>query len=39
MTAEEFVQLGEQYLADTRVTAPTKPFFIDKMPNNFRHLG
>jgi len=39
MTAEEFVQLGEQYLADTRVYRTNKPFFIDKMPNNFRHLG
>jgi tetratricopeptide (TPR) repeat protein len=32
-------QLGEKYLADTRVYRSGKPFFIDKMPNNFRHLG
>ena len=39
----EFRQLGEQYLAATRVYRTGKsgavPFFIDKMPNNFRHLG
>jgi tetratricopeptide (TPR) repeat protein len=39
MTAEDFLRLGEKYLADTRVYRTTKPFYIDKMPNNFRHLG
>ena len=38
-SAEDFRQLGEKYLADTRVYRTDKPFFIDKMPNNFRHLG
>jgi tetratricopeptide (TPR) repeat protein len=32
-------QLGEKYLADTQVFRAGKPFFIDKMPNNFRHIG
>ena len=33
-------QLGEQYLEVTRVQRKTAaPFFIDKMPNNFRHIG
>jgi tetratricopeptide (TPR) repeat protein len=36
---EDFTRLGEKYLADTRVYRTGKPFFIDKMPNNFRHLG
>jgi tetratricopeptide (TPR) repeat protein len=36
---EEFARLGEKYLADTRVYRTGKPFFIDKMPNNFRHVG
>jgi predicted Zn-dependent protease len=36
---EEFKRLGEKYLADTRAYRTGKPFFIDKMPNNFRHLG
>ena len=39
MHAEDFLKLGEKYLADTRVYRSNKPFFIDKMPNNFRHIG
>jgi tetratricopeptide (TPR) repeat protein len=39
LTAADFRQLGEKYLADTRVYRTGKPFFIDKNPNNFRHLG
>src|SRR5882757_10107409 len=39
MPAEEFRALGEKYLADTRIYRTGKPFFIDKMPNNFRHIG
>ena len=39
MRAEEFRPLGEEYLATTRVYRTAKPFFIDKMPNNFRHIG
>jgi tetratricopeptide (TPR) repeat protein len=36
---EEFTRLGEKYLADTHVYRTGRRFFIDKMPNNFRHLG
>lgn len=36
---EQRRQLGEQYLADTAVYRAGAPFFTDKMPNNFRHLG
>jgi predicted Zn-dependent protease len=39
MTEEDFLRLGEMYLADTRVYRSDRPFFIDKMPNNFRHIG
>jgi tetratricopeptide (TPR) repeat protein len=39
LTAEQVKRLGEKYLADTRVYRTGKPYFIDKMPNNFRHLG
>ena len=39
MDADEFRQLGAKYLTTTRVYRTVKPFFIDKMPNNFRHLG
>ena len=32
--------LGEQYLEHTRIQRKTgAPFFIDKMPNNFMHIG
>jgi tetratricopeptide (TPR) repeat protein len=41
--AQDCMRLGEKYLEDTRVYRKGKPhrvpFFIDKMPNNFRHLG
>jgi hypothetical protein len=39
LSAAEALRLGEKYLTDTRVYRTGKPFFIDKMPNNFRHLG
>jgi tetratricopeptide (TPR) repeat protein len=39
MAPAELRALGEKYLADTRIYRTGKPFFIDKMPNNFRHLG
>jgi tetratricopeptide (TPR) repeat protein len=50
LSAEDFRRFGERYMADTRVfrgTDPTgapaaeapPPFFIDKMPNNFRYIG
>ena len=39
MTREDFQRLGERYLAETRVYRTGRPFFIDKMPNNFRHVG
>jgi hypothetical protein len=36
---EDFRALGERYMMDTRAYRRHKPFFIDKMPNNFRHIG
>jgi tetratricopeptide (TPR) repeat protein len=39
MTAEDYRRLGEKYLSDTRVYRSGKTRFIDKMPNNFRHVG
>jgi predicted Zn-dependent protease len=39
LTADDCRRLGEKYLGDTRVYRHGKAFFIDKMPNNFRHLG
>ena len=39
LTPEQLRQFGEKYLADTKVYRGGKPRFIDKMPNNFRHVG
>ena len=36
---EDFRMLGQRYLAETRAYRGHKPYFVDKMPNNFRHLG
>ncbi len=36
---ERLRELGEKYIADTRVYRSGAAYFIDKMPNNFRHLG
>lgn len=34
-----FRRFGEQYIDNTRVYRGRAPFFIDKMPNNFMHIG
>jgi tetratricopeptide (TPR) repeat protein len=40
LKSEDFKRFGEKYLADTRAHRQSgKAFFIDKMPNNFRHIG
>jgi predicted Zn-dependent protease len=39
LTGDLCRQLGEKYLADTRIYRTGKPFFVDKMPNNFRHIA
>jgi tetratricopeptide (TPR) repeat protein len=40
LSPDECRGLGEQYLAETRIQRHSaKPFFIDKMPNNFLHIG
>ncbi|MEO8364966.1 MAG: sulfotransferase [Pseudoxanthomonas sp.] len=40
MDAEGLRQLGERYLGHTRIQRKTDaPYFIDKMPNNFQHIG
>ena len=30
---------GKQYIEETRIHRTKLPFFIDKMPNNFRHIA
>ncbi|HMI20305.1 MAG TPA: sulfotransferase, partial [Sphingomonas sp.] len=39
MDAADFAALGRRYLAETRIYRSDRPRFIDKMPNNFRHIG
>jgi tetratricopeptide (TPR) repeat protein len=39
MTPEDFLRLGEDYISSTRAYRTDRPHFIDKMPNNFRHVG
>ena len=40
LPAEQFAELGRQFIDRTRVQRKTDaPLFIDKMPNNFLHLG
>lgn len=36
---DQITALGQRYLDDTRVYRSDRPYFIDKMPNNFRHIG
>ncbi|MGL4541766.1 MAG: sulfotransferase family protein, partial [Polymorphobacter sp.] len=40
LDADAVAALGAAYLASTRIQRQTdRPFFIDKMPNNFQHIG
>lgn len=39
LDAEEFKRMGETYLEETKVYRKDAPFFVDKMPANFREIG
>ncbi len=39
LSKSQLGELGKQYLQETKIHRTDKPFFIDKMPNNFFHLG
>ena len=40
MSTDELRALGEQYIERTRIHRKlNRPFFVDKMPNNFMHIG
>jgi tetratricopeptide (TPR) repeat protein len=39
LTQDDVLHLGQRYIADTAVYRTGRAFFIDKMPNNFRHIG
>ena len=36
---DELAGFGQKYIEQTRIHRHGAPFFIDKMPNNFRHIG
>ena len=39
LAPETFEELGRDYIETTRIHRQGAPFFTDKMPNNFRHIG
>src|SRR5262249_45009914 len=39
LVPEDFRRFGERYMTGTRAYRGGEPFFIDKMPNNFRNIG
>ena len=39
LTPEDVHTFGQKFIDDTRIYRTTPPYFIDKMPNNFRHVG
>ena len=39
LSDDELVAFGERFITDTRIHRKGAPLFIDKMPNNFRHIG
>lgn len=39
LDTDYFAKFGEQYLQETQVYRANAPHFIDKMPNNFLHIG
>ena len=39
LTLEEREAFGQKFIADTKMHRKDAPFFTDKMPNNFRHIG
>jgi tetratricopeptide (TPR) repeat protein len=36
---EQFAHLGRRYIEETAPLRTARPYFIDKMPNNFSHVG
>ncbi|MDC0141358.1 sulfotransferase [Gammaproteobacteria bacterium] len=39
LTLEEREAFGQKFIDDTKMHRKEAPFFTDKMPNNFRHIG
>lgn len=39
LDAQQLAEMGRDFIENTRIHRQGAPFFIDKMPNNFRHIG
>ncbi len=39
LSADQLAKFGRDFIENTRIYRQGAPFFIDKMPNNFRHIG
>ena len=39
LSSPQLKLIGDKYIKDSEVFRSDKPYFIDKMPNNFRHIG
>ncbi|MFC3096112.1 sulfotransferase family protein [Alteromonas sediminis] len=39
LSDQQFAQLGDKFIEDTQPYRQGAPLFIDKMPNNFMHIG
>jgi tetratricopeptide (TPR) repeat protein len=39
MSSAQLTALGDEYIERTKIQRSGAPFFIDKMPNNFPHIG
>ena len=39
LSSDQLKSMGEHYIKDTQYHRAGAPFFIDKMPNNFRHIA
>ena len=39
LEADYFARFGKQFIEETKVFRQAAPLFIDKMPNNFLHIG
>ena len=39
LSRDDVYGFGQKYIDDTRIYRSSPPYFIDKMPNNFRHVG
>ncbi|WP_019528786.1 tetratricopeptide repeat-containing sulfotransferase family protein [Dasania marina] len=39
LSNEQFIQFADDFIRETQCFRQDAPYFIDKMPNNFRHIG